>query len=138
MYEQTLNVLIRDVEDSEGIGRKGMILKLITSLKQICNHPAQYSKSDKMSVDESGKMQVLINILETILENDEKVIIFTQYVQMGEILDKLIGKHFNREVLFFHGQLSRKKRDEMVDKFQNNENTASWFYPLKPAEQVLT
>ena len=131
MYEETLNVLIRDVEDSEGIGRKGLILKLITSLKQICNHPAQYSKSDKMSVDESGKMQVLINILETILENDEKVIIFTQYVQMGEILDKLIGKHFNREVLFFHGQLSRKKRDEMVDKFQNNENYSIMVLSLK-------
>ena len=131
MYEQTLNVLIRDVEDSEGIGRKGMILKLITSLKQICNHPAQYSKSDKMSVDESGKMQVLINILETILENDEKVIIFTQYVQMGEILDKLIGKHFNQEVLFFHGQLSRKKRDELVDKFQNNENYSIMVLSLK-------
>lgn len=131
LYEETLNVLIRDVEDSEGISRKGMILKLITSLKQICNHPAQYSKSNKMSVDESGKMQVLINILETILENQEKVIIFTQYVEMGEILKKLIEEHFNQDVLFFHGQISRKKRDEMVDKFQNNENYSIMILSLK-------
>ena len=131
MYEETLNVLIREVEGSEGISRKGLILKLITSLKQICNHPAQYSKSKIMSVDESGKMQVLINILETILENEEKVIIFTQYVQMGEILKKLIGEYFNQDVLFFHGQISRKKRDEMVDKFQNNENYSIMVLSLK-------
>jgi len=131
MYEETLNVLIRDVEGSEGISRKGLILKLITSLKQICNHPAQYSKSKIMSVDESGKMQVLINILETILENEEKVIIFTQYVQMGEILKKLIEEYFNQDVLFFHGQISRKKRDEIVDKFQNNENYSIMVLSLK-------
>ena len=124
-------MLIRDVEGSEGISRKGLILKLITSLKQICNHPAQFSKSDKMSVDESGKMEVLINILETILDNDEKVIIFTQYVQMGEILKKLIEKHHNQEVLFFSGSLSRKKRDEMVDKFQNNPENKIMVLSLK-------
>lgn len=120
MYEETLNVLLRDVEESEGINRKGLILKLITSLKQICNHPAHYSQSNKMSVNESGKMEVIIDLLENILGNDEKVIIFTQYVKMGEILKKLIEKEFNQEVLFFNGSLSRKKRDEMVDKFQNN------------------
>ena len=84
-----------------------------------------------MSVEESGKMQVLINILETILENEEKVIIFTQYVQMGEILKKLIEEYFNQDVLFFHGQISRKKRDEMVDKFQNNENYSIMVLSLK-------
>lgn len=76
-------------------------------------------------------MQVLINILETILENEEKVIIFTQYVQMGEILKKLIEEYFNQDVLFFHGQISRKKRDEMVDKFQNNENYSIMVLSLK-------
>ena len=122
MYEETLNVLLRDVEGSEGITRKGLVLKLITSLKQICNHPAQYSQSKEMSVSESGKMEVLINILDTILDNDEKVIIFSQYVKMGEILKELIEKHYGEEVLFFHGQLSRQKRDEMIDKFQNSDS----------------
>ena len=131
MYEETLNVLLRDVEDSEGIARKGLVLKLITSLKQICNHPAQFSKSKKMSVDESGKMEVLVNILENILDNDEKVLIFSQYVQMGEILKELIERHFDEEVLFFHGQLSRKKRDEMIDKFQNGDENRIMVLSLK-------
>ena len=131
MYEETLNVLLRDVEQSEGIARKGLVLKLITSLKQICNHPAQYSNSKNMSIDESGKMEVLVNILETILDNDEKVIIFSQYVKMGEILKKLIENEFHEEVLFFHGQLSRKKRDEIVDKFQNNDENRIMVLSLK-------
>ena len=131
MYEETLNVLLRDVEQSEGIARKGLVLKLITSLKQICNHPAQFSNSENMSIDESGKMEVLISILENILENNEKVIIFSQYVKMGEILKKLIGSEFNEEVLFFHGQLSRKKRDEIVDSFQNNAENKIMVLSLK-------
>ena len=131
MYEETLNVLLRDVEQSEGISRKGLVLKLITSLKQICNHPAQYSNSKNMCIDESGKMEVLISILENILDNNEKVIIFSQYVKMGEILKKLIEKEFNEGVLFFHGQLSRKKRDEMVDKFQNNTENKIMVLSLK-------
>ena len=131
MYEETLNVLLRDVEQSEGIARKGLVLKLITSLKQICNHPAQYSNSENMGIDESGKMEVLISILENILDNDEKVIIFSQYVKMGEILKKLIEKEFSEEVLFFHGQLSRKKRDEMVDKFQNSAENRIMVLSLK-------
>ena len=131
MYEETLNVLLRDVEQSEGIARKGLVLKLITSLKQICNHPAQYSSSKNMAIDESGKMEVLANILENILDNDEKVIIFSQYVKMGEILKKLIEKEFDEEVLFFHGQLSRRKRDEIVDKFQNNPESRIMVLSLK-------
>ena len=131
MYEETLNVLLRDVEQSEGIARKGLVLKLITSLKQICNHPAQYSDSKNMAVDESGKMEVLVNILENILDNNEKVIIFTQYVKMGEILKKLIENEFNEEVMFFHGQLSCKKRDEMIDKFQNNTENKIMVLSLK-------
>ena len=119
------------MEDSEGITRKGLVLKLITSLKQICNHPAQYSKSNKMSIDESGKMEVLVNILENILDNDEKVIIFTQYVKMGEIIQNLVENHFNQEVLFFHGGLSRKKRDDVVDKFQNNSENKIMVLSLK-------
>ena len=131
MYEETLNVLLRDVKQSEGIARKGLVLKLITSLKQICNHPAQYSGSENMGIDESGKMEVLVSILENILDNDEKVIIFSQYVKMGEIIKKLIERQFDEEVLFFHGQLSRKRRDEIVGRFQNNAENRIMVLSLK-------
>ena len=131
MYEETLNIVLRDVENSEGINRRGLILKLITSLKQICNHPAHFSKSNKISIKESGKTEVLINILDNILENGEKTLIFTQYVEMGNILQKLIENHFDEEVLFFNGSLSRKKREKMINKFQSNDKNKIMILSLK-------
>ena len=62
-----------------------------------------------------------MNILENILESDEKVLIFTQYVKMGEIIQKTVEKKFNEEVLFLNGKVPRGKRDEMIEKFQNGK-----------------
>lgn len=121
LYDETLNTLIRDVEDSVGIQRKGLVLKLINSLKQICNHPSHYLKLDEFEIEESGKMQVLMNILENIINSDESVLIFSQYVQMGKIIKRLAEEKFGREVLFLHGSVPRHKRDEMIDRFQNGE-----------------
>ena len=121
LYDETLNTLIRDVEDSVGIQRKGLVLKLINSLKQICNHPSHYLKLDEFEIEESGKMQVLMNILENIINSDESVLIFSQYVEMGKIIKRLAKEKFGREVLFLHGSVPRRKRDEMIDRFQNGE-----------------
>ena len=119
MYDETLKQMMGDVEKSEGIRRKGLVLKLINSLKQICNHPSQFLKTDDAKTSESGKMEVLINLIENILASDEKVLIFTQYVRMGEIIKELLEEEFSQEVMFLYGKVSRKKRDRMIDEFQN-------------------
>lgn len=119
LYQETLNVHMKSIEKEEGIYRRGRVLELINALKQICNHPSQYINKDKARIDDSGKMQLLINQLETILEIDEKVLIFTQYVKTGHIMKELIEEHFSANVLFLHGSLSRKQRDEQISKFQN-------------------
>ena len=119
MYDEVLEQIFSDVEDSEGINRKGLVLKLINSLKQICNHPSQFLKEKNAEISDSGKMEVLMNILENIIESDEKVLIFTQYVEMGNILKNLIEDELGEEVLFLYGAVSREKRDAMVDDFQN-------------------
>jgi SNF2 family DNA or RNA helicase len=75
--------IFEDLEGKTGIERRGIILNIITGLKQACNHPAQFLRSDNPKISESGKMELLITILENILDMDEKVIIFTQYAQMG-------------------------------------------------------
>jgi SNF2 family DNA or RNA helicase len=106
-------------------------LKLINSLKQICNHPSQFTKTGSPSVSESGKMEVLMHALENILQADEKVLIFTQYVKMGEIIKKLAEEKFNEEVLFLHGSLSRRKRDELIDRFQNSHQNRIFIISLK-------
>ena len=131
LYKSTLDSAIEDVEANDGIKRKGLILKMINSLKQICNHPSQFTKSKNQSIEESGKMEVLINTLQNILDNGEKVLIFTQYVEMGNIIQKLVEKKFKTEVLFLHGSLSRKKRDSLVRKFQNNPQSKIFIVSLK-------
>ena len=122
---------MEELNENNGIERKGIVLKLINSLKQICNHPSHFTKSNRAEISESGKMEVLINILENILDANEKVLIFTQFVQMGKIIKKIVEEKFNEEVLFLHGSLSRKQRDEMIEKFQNNSQNKIFLLSLK-------
>ncbi|MBE6486411.1 MAG: helicase SNF2 [Methanosphaera stadtmanae] len=131
LYQEVLNSAIDEVEMNDGMKRKGLVLKLINSLKQICNHPSHFTKANKAKINDSGKMEVLINMLENILEYDEKVLIFTQYVKMGEIMKELIEERFNTEVLFLHGSLSRMQRDKLIDKFQNNSQNKIFILSLK-------
>ena len=131
LYETTLNSTMKQVEESTGINRRGMILKLITSLKQICNHPANYLKNQDFSYDLSGKTKKIFAITELILEANEKVLIFTQYKEMGEILTKIIKQELHDNVLFFHGSLNRQEREKLIDKFQNDENTKVMVLSLK-------
>ena len=131
LYQETLNLTMEEIESNEGMKRKGIVLKLINSLKQICNHPSQFTKSSNIEVNDSGKMEVLMNILENILDSNEKVLIFTQYVKMGEIIQKIVEERFDEEVLFLHGSLSRKKRDQLVTKFQNNTQNKIFVVSLR-------
>jgi SNF2 family DNA or RNA helicase len=119
LYQEVVNTTMDKIEMSEGIERKGLVLKLINALKQICNHPSHFGKKIKAEIDQSGKMQMLEHILLSIQESGEKVLIFTQYTEMGDIISKIIEERFNIKAPFLHGKVSLKKRDEMVDEFQN-------------------
>jgi SNF2 family DNA or RNA helicase len=120
LYRQVVNNTMKVIEESEGIERKGLIFKLITSLKQICNHPAHFSKKGNADKSLSGKAERLIELTEKILNVREKALIFTQYREMGDLLAQIIGSEHGEEALFFHGGLTRKKRDAMVDSFQGD------------------
>lgn len=125
LYTKTLEDIMAEIENSEGIDRKGLVLKLISSLKQICNHPVNYIKKGEATKELSGKSLKVIELIGKILDSGEKALIFTQYKEMGDILLKIIEKEFKMEPIFFHGGVSRKKRDEMVEEFQNPESLKS-------------
>lgn len=120
LYESVLNATLKEIDTSFGISRKGNILKLITQLKQICNHPAHFMKGGEIGRDLSGKTEKAVSILENILEQGEKALIFTQYREMGDLLQKIIRTELNEEADFFHGAITRQKREEMVEKFQTD------------------
>lgn len=131
LYEKTLNEMMDKISGFTGINRRGNIFKLITALKQICNHPYQFLKSGEMGKELSGKMEKCISTVQTILENGEKTLIFTQYKEMGDILTKVIAEECNTEPLFFHGSLTVPQREELIEKFQTDDDTKVMILSLK-------
>lgn len=131
LYESVVQESIRSIEDKEGIARRGLVLKLMTALKQIGNHPHQYLKEGPDSPALSGKATLLLNLLETIYANHEKVLIFTQYHEMGVLLQQFIKDAFGQEPLFLHGGTPRPARDKMVEQFQHNRSDHTFILSLK-------
>lgn len=131
LYQNVVDRTMKQIEEVEGINRRGLVLKLITALKQICNHPKQFLKKGDTDPMLSGKTILLFQLLRSIFDNDQKVLIFTQYQEMGKLLVSMIEKEFGVEAPFLHGGVTRKGRDEMVEDFQHNRNTRLLLLSLK-------
>jgi len=131
LYEKTLNEMMDMISGFTGINRRGNIFKLITALKQICNHPSQFLKGGEIGKELSGKMEKCISTVQNIIANDEKTLIFTQYKEMGDILCRVIRDECDTEPLFFHGSLTVPQREELIEKFQNDNNTKVMVLSLK-------
>jgi len=131
LYEKTLNEMMEKISGFTGINRRGNIFKLITALKQICNHPYQFLKGGEMGRDLSGKMDKCISTVQSILDNGEKTLIFTQYKEMGDILCKVINDECGTEPLFFHGSLTVPQREDLINRFQNDDDAKVMILSLK-------
>ncbi len=119
LYAAVLKDLEEGISSAEGIQRKGLILAALTKLKQICNHPAHFLKDGSSIPDRSGKLSRLTEMLEEVTESGDQALIFTQFVEMGEILRRHICETTGREVPFLHGGTPRRQRDVMVERFQD-------------------
>lgn len=123
LYEAVVKDLFNQLNETQGIHRKGLVLATITKLKQICNHPAQFMHEKKIKLNNrSCKFERLEEMLQEILDNKEKTLIFTQYKELGEMLVCYLERKFEGGVLFLSGETPQKTRDEMVRKFQENTN----------------
>lgn len=111
--------------------RGAKILQLILALKKICNHPAQYLKDERLDCELSGKMELFVDILKAILDADEKVLVFTQFTEMGEILETVIRKEFGEKPLFYHGGLSLSARENVISEFETNPERKVLILSLK-------
>ena len=131
LYEKVLNELMGEISKIDGINRRGMIFKLITALKQICNHPYHYIKKGDKSKSLSGKCEKFISLADNILQNGEKTLVFTQYKEMGYILEEIIESELNTKPLFFHGSLNRAQRDNMLNQFSTDPDSNIMILSLK-------
>jgi SNF2 family DNA or RNA helicase len=115
----------------EGIQRKGLILATLSKLKQVCNHPAQFLGDNSAIEGRSGKLARLAEMLEEILEVGDRALVFSQFSEMGELLRRHLQEIFGQEVLFLHGAVPKKRRDEMVERFQEAEGPHIFVLSLK-------
>lgn len=131
LYEKTLNEMMEKISGFTGVNRRGNIFKLITALKQICNHPHQFLKAGEMSKELSGKMEKCVSLVQNIIDNNEKSLIFTQYKEMGDILCKILNDECGITPSFFHGSLNVNQREKLIEDFQNNDETKIMILSLK-------
>jgi SNF2 family DNA or RNA helicase len=130
LYESTVRRMLSEVDQAEGIRRRGIVLSALVQLKQICNHPAQALKefqrgsSTAPASARSGKTTRLIEMLDELLSAGDQALIFTQFRQMGHILAVTLRHALDREVLFLHGGTQRTQRQALVDQFQKSDGTA--------------
>ena len=113
--------------------RKGLILQMILALKQICNHPRTYLKAGEAKVEDSGKLGMLLDLLKSIQESGEKAIIFTQFREMGELLQETLERELQIKSDFYHGGCTQNQRNEMVRKFQEDADVKVLILSLKAA-----
>lgn len=131
LYQAVLKETEESLEDSEGIQRKGLVLATLSKLKQICNHPAQFLKDGSKVEGRSGKMARLTELLDELIRSGDKAIIFTQFSEMGEILQRHCREMFGRETFFLHGGTSKKRRDRMIEEFQSDTGPPIFVLSIK-------
>jgi len=120
LYKATVEHSLVEVGQAEGIARRGLVLKLLTGLKQIANHPAQFLGEQGPLADRSGKLEALDQLLESARQGGEATLVFTQYVKMGELVVQHLAER-GHSIDMLHGGQSVKARQKLVDRFQAGE-----------------
>ncbi|RPH62793.1 MAG: DEAD/DEAH box helicase [Chloroflexi bacterium] len=138
LYEAVVQDVMKRIEEEDGMQRRGLVLSMLMQLKQICNHPVQYlhqgrastslSSGTDVSMDgRSGKLERLGELLEEILADGDRTLIFTQFAEMGQMLADYLPRAFGAATQFLHGGTQTKARDAMVKRFQEDENAPPVF-----------
>jgi len=120
LYESVVAESIQKSKHADAKTRSALVLNLLTSLKQICDHPRVFDKESPATSGLSGKAQLLLALLDEILANREKTLVFSQYVETLECLDRIIKKELGEAPLIYHGGLNQKVRADTVNQFQDD------------------
>ena len=133
LYKELVEEALKDIKSN--LANKMNILNLILKLKQLCNHPYHYLKKTappfgngvklKDFVLQSQKLERLVEMTDEVISNGEKVLIFTQFTKMAEIIKKVLEAKYKLKILYFHGGVPEKKRHELVDEFQSEDLESS-------------
>jgi SNF2 family DNA or RNA helicase len=133
LYEAVVQDALAQIEDAEGDGmaRRGLVLSMLVRLKQICNHPAQFLKDGSAIEGRSGKLARLTEMLEEIYAVGDRVLIFTQFAEMGELLRVHLRDTFHDEPLWLHGGTPVKQREQQIARFQAEKGPTVFLLSIK-------
>jgi SNF2 family DNA or RNA helicase len=128
LYEAVVKDVEEQLNEAEGIQRKGLILSTLLKLKQICNHPAQFLQDGSaFTTERSHKLQRLGEMIEEVIDSGESALIFTQFTEIGGALERHLEhtRHYN--TYYLHGGTSVARRERMIAEFQDSETEPSLF-----------
>jgi SNF2 family DNA or RNA helicase len=120
LYQAVVSESLERIEASEGIGRKGEVLAALTRLKQICNHPAHFLADGSSLPGRSGKLTRLTEMLEELLAEGDRALVFTQYAEMGKLIQRHLRDALSVEVLYLHGAVPASERERLIGAFQDD------------------
>ncbi|NYJ37785.1 DEAD/DEAH box helicase [Nocardiopsis aegyptia] len=133
LYRAVVEEMTRSIREATGIQRKGLVLKTMTRLKQVCNHPAHLLGDGSRLRGRSGKLTQLEHLLGEMVGEGDKALCFTQYTEFGDRLAPYLRERLDTDVLWLHGGVSRRRREELVERFQNSDEPAVFLLSLKAA-----
>jgi superfamily II DNA or RNA helicase len=131
LYEQAVRELAAAVDGADGIKRRGVVLAALMRLKQISNHPSQWTRDNGYAADDSGKFVRLREICEELAERQEKALVFTQFREITAPLADFLARVFGRPGLVLHGETAVSKRRELVEAFQRDGGPPFFVLSLK-------
>jgi len=131
LYQQAVQELASQLEDVDGMKRRGVVLAFLMRLKQICNHPSQWVGDGAWTEEDSGKLARLREIAEVIAAKQEKALIFTQFREATTPLCAFLGSLFGRPGLVLHGETPVKQRKDLVRRFQEDDNVPFFVLSVK-------
>jgi non-specific serine/threonine protein kinase len=118
LYQAVVDDMLARIDEAEGIERRGLVLATMLKLKQVCNHPAHFLADGSSLPGRSGKLTRLVEVLGEAMAEGDRSLVFTQFTEMGGMLERHLRHRLQCEVLWLHGGVPKRKRDAMVDRFQ--------------------
>ena len=121
LYQNIKEKYLDEIDEATGIKRRGLILALLVKIKQIFNHPALFLKEKHLGDPKrSGKLPRLVEMLEELISEGNRALIFTQFAEWGKLLKPYLEEQLGGETLFLYGGTRKQEREEMIDRFQND------------------
>ena len=138
LYRTIVDDMLEKIEDSTGIARRGNVLAAMTKLKQVCNHPALLLHDGSPIGRRSGKVVRLEEILAEVLAEGDRALCFTQFAEFGHLLVPHLSARLDTEIAFLHGGVPRRRREEIVQRFQAGDGPPVLLASLKAGGTGLT